>query len=182
MKKVKDWIDGVKRKFINSVTQKGVKTICHPRSKLEGHISITKSPKNYFRGFYIDKDNIEIAESGGLIAELPKKSNIRDVENDLDKLTKEKGGYRASFLENSPSQSQKSWIDGQERFMATKNETTDGVSFILRADIANEITQKGKYLIQCDESFCDILMPTKVLVDLNKYSVNMEGDQNDLFD
>lgn len=178
MKRIKDSIG----KFIESVTHKGVKTICHPRSKINGHIPMTTSPENYFKSFYIDEGDCEITESGAIVCNLRKESNIRELESDLNKLTKEKGGYRASFLESGPRQSQKSWIDGSERFMATRNETPDGISYILRADLANELVQRGKHLIQCDEAFCEILMPTEISVNLNKYSVDLDRNDNDIFD
>ena len=89
----------------------------------------------------------------------------------MDKLLKIKKGYRGSYNEGDHGHNQLSWIDGDNRYMATKNETPDGISYSLRGDIANEISQKGKLLVQCDESFCDVLLPSILSVNLNKYSV-----------
>ena len=164
--------------IIESITHRGVKTICHPRSIINGHIAVSTSPTNYFKAFLINRSKINITESGGFMVQLPTKSNIRDLEGNLDKLTKERDGYRGAFTKSEPKRSQKSWIDPYNRFMATKNETPEGISYILRADVANEITQRGKLLVQCDESFCDILIPTKISVDFNKYSLAMDDQDN----
>lgn len=166
-------------KIIESITHRGVQTICHPRSILNGHIAVSTSPPNYFKAFLVDRDNVKVTESGGLMVKLPPKSNIRDIEKPLDKITKERGGYRGALTKSRPKRNQKSWIDPFNRYMATKNETQDGISYLLRADIANDISQRGKLLVQCDESFCDILVPTKLSVDLNKYSVAMDEDEVD---
>ena len=162
--------------LIERVTRNGVKTICHPRSILNDHISVATVPKNFFRGYVIKKKSLSVTESGGLITSLPRKSNLRDIEPELDKLIKTKHGYRGSYHEGKPNHNQLSWIDGDNRFMATKNETPDGISYTIRADIANEISQGGKLLVECDESFCDVLLPAKISVDLNKYSVARDGD------
>jgi hypothetical protein len=166
MKKIRD--------IIEHITRRGVKTICHPRAIINGKIELSTSPENYFNAYMIDRDKLDITESGGLVTTLPKKSNIRNVEPVVDKITKERGGFRASHRGSSPKSSQISWIDGFNRYMATKTETQDGITFSLRADLANEISQRGNMFVQCDESFCDILIPSKISVNMNKYSVAMQ--------
>jgi hypothetical protein len=134
-------------------------------------------PENYFNAFVIKRNKLDITESGGLVTTLPKKSNIRDVEPLIDKITKERGGFRASHRGSSPKSTQISWIDGFNRYMATKKETPDGISISLRADLANELSQRGRMFVQCDESFCDILIPSKMTVNMNKYSVAMKDQK-----
>jgi len=172
MKKISD--------IIESITKRGVKTLCHPRSTIKGHISVSTVPQNYFRGYIIDRDKLEITESGGLITQLPSKSNLKDIEKPLNKLSKSWGGLKGSYRKPIPKQVQVSWIDGFNRYMATKSENQEGVTYILRADVANELSQQGKLLVQCDESFCDVLIPSQVSVDINRYSVVLEDDENDL--
>ena len=172
MKKISD--------LIESITKRGVRTLCHPRSLIKGHIAISTAPQNFFRGYIIDRDKLEVVESGGLITSLPLKSNLKNVEKHLDKLSKSWGGLKGSYRRPQPKQNQISWIDGFNRYMATKSENQEGVTYILRADVANELSQRGSLLVQCDESFCDVLIPSQISVDINKYSVALEDDGQDL--
>ena len=169
MKKIKD--------VIENLTRRGVKTLCHPRGIVDGLINLSTVPENYISAFIIKRKKLDITESGGLITALPKKSNLRSLEPEIDKITKERGGFRASHHGTTPNSSQISWIDGFNRYMATKIETPDGMQINLRADVANELSQRGKMFVQCDESFCDIFLPGKISVDMNKYSVAMRGEE-----
>lgn len=177
MSKIKDFFVRRFSSVIDSVTKKGVKVLCQPRSVLKDHIAISTVPENYFQGYLIDRDDIKVTESGGFLIDLPKKSNIDEIEDEINETADEWGGFRGSFARSNPKQNQVSWVDGFERYMATKNESRDGVTYVLRADVANDLSQKGKILVQRDESFCELLIPTKLQVNLNKYSVAMENDE-----
>lgn len=169
MKKISD--------LIESITKRGVKTLCHPRSTVKEHIPISTVPQNYFRGYIVNRDKLEITDSGGLMTKLPSKSNLKTVEKHLDKLSKSWGGFKGSYRKPQPKQNQISWIDGFNRYMATKSENPEGVTYVLRADVANDLSQKGLLLVQCDESFCDILIPSQISVDINKYSVALDDER-----
>jgi hypothetical protein len=162
------------RGLIESLTHKGVKTICNPRGLLEGSLAVSTVPENFFRAFVVDRDRIDITESGGFVTSLPKRSNIRDLDPVIDDIIDEWEGWKGSFEGQTPKASQQSWVDGFNRFAATKVEWPEGISYNLRADLANEVSQRGHLLVQCDQSFCDILIPSKVAVDLNRWSVDEE--------
>jgi hypothetical protein len=165
---------GLKDFFVERITRKGVETICHPRGKLEGSVVATTAPDNYLNSYLVDREELEITESGGFVTSLPKKSNIRDLEPVIDDIVDEWGGYRGSKRGSGPKEGQVSWIDGFNRFAATRTETPDGISYVLRADLANEVSQRGRLLVQCDETFCSVLVPSKVSVNLNRFALDLE--------
>lgn len=164
------------KKLVERATRKNVKTLLHPRGNIDGHLAISTIPSNYFNGYLIDRNKLKATESGGLVVSLPKRSNIRELDDELDKVViKGWKGFRGSFFD-SPKRTQLSWIDGFNRYAATRTETPDGISYVIRADAINEICQRGKIPVQCDESFCDALIPRKIKLDAGRYSVAMKED------
>jgi len=155
--------------LLEYVTHKKISTALTPRTDLNNEIVVTHSPKNFIRSFLIDQKQVKITETKGLVTKLPIKSNITDLDKELDKFKKEWKGYKATT--HSPSKDQVVWIDKSNRFMANKVETSDGISYVLRADIVNLLFNRDKILVQCDNAYCDALIPQTIHVDLNQYNV-----------
>jgi len=155
--------------LIEYVTHKKISTALTPRTELLDEIVLTHSPKNFVRSFVIRQKQIKVTETRGLVTKLPTKSNITDIDKELDKIKKEWHGYKATT--HSKDKDQIVWIDKSNRFIANKVESRDGISYVLRGDVVNLLFNRDKILVQCDSAYCDVLIPQSIQVDLNKYNV-----------
>lgn len=158
--------------LIEYVMHKKISTALTPRTDLIDEIVVSHSPKNFIKSYMIKQKNIKVTETKGMITKLPIKSNITDLDKELTNINKAWKGYKATS--HSKSKEQLVWIDKANRFMANKVETKDGVSYVIRADVANELFNRDKILVQCDSAYCDALIPQRVSIDFNKYNVKKD--------
>lgn len=136
---------------------------------------ITLSTDKYFRvhSYIIPMKNVEFTDEKAILAKLPKKSNISDMNKKLDDMKKRIHGEKFKSINDDHSKIM--WTDQYNRSFASNIETPDRIMFNLRADAANDLFLEGNALIQCTRAMCSIFVPTKLSLDMKLFGMKEPG-------
>lgn len=144
-------------------------TILKTTTKIDNEITVSTSPNHLFHSYVADQSDLKLTGSGNLLVKLPKHSNIKKMNGELNKLMKTWNGFKvAAYYKNTH---RTTWVDRFNRYIATKIESPHSISFILRSDAVTELSNRGKFLIQCESANCEILVPTEINVNLADFSI-----------
>ena len=158
---------GLLHNFVDHMTKKSLQTVLHPFTSIDNEITLTTSKKYNHHAYIIPISNIKFTDKKSFITSLPKKSNIKDALPLLDKIKKEiKGDKLSSYGDDYSTMA---YVDRVNRYFATKVETPKYLSIAMRGDIANLLFLKGYFLVQCDNSSCDVSIPSKLKVDFPNF-------------
>lgn len=155
-------------KVVNWLTGRDLKTVLQPTTQIKDAVTLSTTKKWNHHAYILDYDKIQLTEDSTFVAQLPKKSNIKDIEKVLDKIGKRSKGEKMSKI--GEEESMVAWIDRYGRYSASKLEQPAGISYLLRGDTANQIFNEGKVLVQCEGPMCYGLLVTDVSVDIKKFN------------
>lgn len=151
------------------IEKKKTPTILDVSNEIDNEITVSTSPHHLYHSYVINQKDLKLSDSGRLYIDLPIKSNIKKLSKKLNKLTKEFGGFDVeSYYRNSH---RKTWIDRFNRYIGTKIENPFSISFTIRSDAINEFSNRGVFLVQCENAKCEILIPSEIKVNLNDFSI-----------
>lgn len=155
-------------RMVNWLTGRDLKTVLQPNTQVKDAITLATTKKWNNHAYIIDYKDVELTEDSTFIAKLPKKSNIRDVERILDKINKRFDGEKMSKI--GEEESMVAWVDRYGRYCASKLEQPVGVSYLIRADVAAQMFNEGKILVQCDGPMCYGGFFTDISANMKKFN------------
>lgn len=156
-------------KVVNWFTGRDLKTVLQPTTQIKDSVTLSTTKKKWnYHAYVLDYDKIDLADDGTLIAKLPKKSNIRDIEPILDKMNKRFKGEKMSKIDDEEVMT--AWVDRYGRYDASKLEQPVGISYLLRCDIAAQMHNDGHVLVQCEGPICYGLLLTDISCNLKKFN------------
>jgi hypothetical protein len=147
-----------------------ITTILEPSTEIVNELTLTTNKSFNYAAFVINMNQIKVTESGSLMADLPKESNINKVESILNK-------YHKNIPQNEILESKK---DGAYRkfytdpigFTASKIERDEGITINIRADVASHLTSQGNLFIQCNQQMCGVFIPRALKLDYSKFTLS----------
>jgi len=170
-------LKGLSDRIASSLTGRDLKTVLHPKTAIVDEITLATNKDFHLHAYLVNMKKLEFTPNNTILVKLPKRSNIKELDNEMDKI-KKGFGCGEKLLSVGDDFTKVSWVDCYNRFFSTKIETPDQVNTVVRGDIANWLFLQRKALIQCATASCDILIPTHVDVDLKKFPAKDPKDQS----
>jgi hypothetical protein len=151
------------------IKRKKTPTILDVSNGVDNEVTISTTPNHLFHSYIVSQKDLKLSESGHLYTNLPTESNIKKVSKKINSITKDWDGFSvSSYYRNSK---RTTWIDRFNRYIATKIENPFSSSYTIRGDIVELLSNKGEFLVQCENAKCEILIPNEVNINLNDFSI-----------
>jgi hypothetical protein len=154
----------LKNKLTNTLTGRDLKTVLHPKTRVSSEVTLSTEKGFHLHSYILDTANLEFTTNNTVMTRLPKKSNVKEIVPELDKIKKEIRGEK--LTSKGDDYSKTIWADNFNRLYATKIETPELINVVVRGDIAQLLFLKNKMLVQCTTATCDVLLPSQIDVDL----------------
>lgn len=157
--------------------RKKITTILEPSTELKDELTLTTDSEMNYAAFILKPSEMRGTESGSLIADLPRHSNIHKAEKLMDKYQKKvRNGevldaMNKKMNEKDVRMHRKYYADGFGSFLASKFERENGITFNFRGDVASHLTTQGNLFVQCNQSICSVFIPKNIKVDVSKFSI-----------
>lgn len=141
-----------------------------PQTIMEDTLYLSTNEKRFWNAYIVKEKDVKKIEDGNtFLAEIPEKSNIKNIEKHIKKYIKGMKNHSEYQSYDDDGEFKIVWVDGYNRHIASISENDDGLYYDIRADVASHIiNHDGLHIIQCNAKVCDYIKPQILKIDLNK--------------
>lgn len=162
--------------------KKKIPQLLLPATEIHDEVVLLSEPFSEHMACVIPTRDIRVSDSGSLITDLPEMCNLRDVEDLIEKQRKlmpnasryvsdrRRTDESGRPLDRETQASRKVWTDGT-RFFATRLETSEGLTYRIRTDVAVNIMNQGYTFVQCNHQLCHAIIPNYTVLDYTRFMV-----------